>query len=216
LTRRGALTQATVAGIAAIALGPAGAEAQDATPSPAPAELCPLQVAVVAGTVLAAVVPGIGGLRGQRDEELDRLAQAALQQLRDRGDVTAGEAGDLQQILDIAQGGGDEPTKVERIRAIADRIAASGRETSPAAVAIAGVVVAIARRDEASAPGAAASPAASPATEGGDGGFWDRVKEGLVGALVGAAIGGLAAGQEGAVLGAVAGGAVGLIERQPG
>src|SRR5262249_33508269 len=157
--------------------------------------LCPLQVAVVAGTVLAAVVPGIGGLQGKHDDELDRLAQAALRQLREQGDVTEEEAGALRQIVDVARGEGDEPAEVGRIQAIADRLTASGRETSPAAVAIAGIAVAIARRDAESAPGAAASPAA----EGGDGGFWDRVKEGLVGALVGAAIGSLAAGQDGAV-----------------
>jgi hypothetical protein len=205
LTRRAALTSATVGGIAAIALSTARAAAQDATSEPTDEGLSRLELARLAAELRTALVPVIVTTRTQSDDELAQSATDYLEQLKEQQNVTEEEGSALQQIVDAASSEGDDQTKIEKIEEIADNLSEEGDGASPAAVAIAGIAAAIARRDERSS----SSDAATPAAEETD--FWDRVKRGIVGALAGAAIGGVIAGEDGAVIGAIAGGLAGAI-----
>ena len=198
LTRRVALAQVAVGGVAAFALGTSSVAAQDTDE-----ERSPLELARRAAELRDALAPVIVLARTGTDEELAQAAQDYLAQLIEQGNVTAEEAADLQQIVDAATTEGDELTKIEKIQAIVDRVNDEGESASPAALAIAVIALAAARRDEQSS-----GETATPVPEEDDS---DRsLLAGIVGALAGAAIGGLIAGDTGAVIGAVAGGLAGV------
>jgi len=198
LTRRTALTHAAVGGIAAIALSTTRAAAQETEALP------PLELARRAGELRSALAPVVVKIQAQSDQELDQSATESLDQLKEQQNVTEEEASELQQILETVSGEDDDQTKIEKIQAIADKFGEEGVDASPAALAIAAIALAIARRDERTASGETATPSAAEE----DADFWDRVKRGLVGALAGAAIGGLIADEDGAVVGAIAGGLI--------
>jgi hypothetical protein len=197
LTRRVALAQVAVGGVAAFALGASSVAAQDADE-----ERSPLELARRAAELREALAPVIVLARTGTDEELAQAAQDYLAQLQEQGNVTAEEAADLQQIVDAATTEGEELTKIEKIQAIVDKVNDEGESASPAALAIAVIALAAARRDEQSS-GETATPV--PEEDDSDG----SLLAGIVGALAGAAIGGLIAGDTGAVIGAVAGGLAG-------
>lgn len=197
LTRRVALAQVAVGGVAAFALGASSVAAQDADE-----ERSPLELARRAAELREALAPVIVLARTGTDEELAQAAQDYLAQLQEQGNVTAEEAADLQQIVDAATTEGEELTKIEKIQAIVDKVNDEGESASPAALAIAVIALAAARRDEQSS-GETATPV--PEEDDSDG----SLLAGVVGALAGAAIGGLIAGDTGAVIGAVAGGLAG-------
>jgi hypothetical protein len=201
LTRRTALTHVAAGGIAAIALSTTRVAAQETEPLP------PLELARRAGEMRSALVPVVVKIHAQSDQELDQSATESLDQLKEQQNVTEEEASSLQQILDEVSSEDDDQTKIEKIQAIADKFGEEGVDASPAALAIAVIALAIARRDERSASGETATPSAEE--EGAD--FWDRVKRGIVGAIAGAAVGGLVAGEDGAVVGAIAGGLIAAI-----
>ena len=198
LTRRVALAQVAVGGVAAFALGASSVAAQDADE-----ERSPLELARRAAELREALAPVIVLARTGTDEELAQAAQDYLAQLQEQGNVTAEEAADLQQIVDAATTEGEELTKIEKIQAIVDKVNDEGESASPAALAIAVIALAAARRDEQSS-GETATPV--PEEDDSDG----SLLAGVVGALAGAAIGGLIAGDTGAVIGAVAGGLAGV------
>src|SRR5829696_1163734 len=198
LTRRVALAQVAVGGVAAFALGASSVVAQDADE-----ERSPLELARRAAELREALAPVIVLARTGTDEELAQAAQDYLAQLQEQGNVTAEEAADLQQIVDAATTEGEELTKIEKIQAIVDKVNDEGESASPAALAIAVIALAAARRDEQSS-GETATPV--PEEDDSDG----SLLAGVVGALAGAAIGGLIAGDTGAVIGAVAGGLAGV------
>ena len=198
LTRRVALAQVAVGGVAAFALGASSVAAQDADD-----ERSPLELARRAAELREALAPVIVLARTGTDEELAQAAQDYLAQLIEQGNVTAEEAADLQQIVDAATTEGEELTKIEKIQAIVDKVNDEGESASPAALAIAVIALAAARRDEQSS-GETATPV--PEEDDSDG----SLLAGIVGALAGAAIGGLIAGDTGAVIGAVAGGLAGV------
>lgn len=206
LTRRTALAHAAAGGVAALALGSGSVAAQEATRSPIDEARARLELARRAGELRTSLVPVVVKVQTETDEELDQSVAEYLAQLKEQQNVTEEEASALQQILDAAGGEDDDQTKIEKIQAIADRLAEADVDVSPAAVAIAGVALAIARRDERSASDEGATPAAEDETD-----FWDRFKRGLVGALAGAAVGGAIAGEDGAVVGAIAGGLIAAI-----
>src|SRR5262245_20623321 len=106
LTRRTALTQAAVGGIAAIALSTTRVAAQETEPLPA------LELARRAGDLYSALVPVVVRTHTQSDEELDQSATASLDQLKEQQDVTEEEASSLQQILDEVSSEDDDPTKI--------------------------------------------------------------------------------------------------------
>ena len=197
LTRRVALAQVAVGGVAAFALGASSVAAQDADE-----ERSPLELARRAAELREALAPVIVLARTGTDEELAQAAQDYLAQLQEQGNVTAEEAADLQQIVDAATTEGEELTRIEKIQAIVDKVNDEGESASPAALAIAVIALAAARRDE-QASGETATPV--PEEDDSDG----SLLAGIVGALAGAAIGGLIAGDTGAVIGAVAGGLAG-------
>jgi hypothetical protein len=203
LTRRAAVTQVAAGGIAAFGLGIRGVAAQDAT-KVASDEMGPLEQARLAKQLLAALLPVLAHIRSQSDEELDRSAKSFLEQLKEQRNVTEGEASTLQQIVDAANTEPDATTTIEKVQQIADKLSQEGEGVSPAALAIAVIAVAIARRHERATPEATATPEAGA----GDKEFRQDLKKGLVATLAGAAIGGLIGGDEGAVIGSIAGGLI--------
>ncbi|MFL5759644.1 MAG: YMGG-like glycine zipper-containing protein [Thermomicrobiales bacterium] len=205
LTRRTALTQVAAGGIAAIGLGIGSAAAQDATSEPGDERRGARRLSRVAGELRSELVPAIVAVHTQSDEELVASVKDYLDQLKEDRSITEEEASSLQQIVDIARSDADARTKIDQIKEISDKMAEEEDKASPIAVAIAGIAVAIVRRAEPST----SDETATPGAEAEDAGFWDRVKEGLVGALAGAVIGKAVAGEEGAVIGAIAGGLAG-------
>jgi hypothetical protein len=207
LTRRAAVTQVAAGGIAAIGLGVRGVAAQDATKVATEEGGSPLDKVRLATKLLTALVPVLTDINSQSDAELDQSAKTYIEQLQKQRNVTQDEASALQQIVDAANTEPDAPTTIEKIQGIADKLSQEGEGVSPAALAIAVIAVAVARRDERSTSAETATPATGEqGTE-----FRNRLKRGLIGTLAGAAVGGSVGGDDGAVIGAIAGGLIGAM-----